>query len=327
MTTTTSAATLEHTIGQTGRFVLRVRSGEVRVRAVDGDVARVRDLDGRSLADRFEIETREGLLSLRARDSGGLNFVIDLGFLNRGSHANLEIDVPRRATVEFETASADIEADGLQGSTHVRTASGELMLTAAGGSIDIEAVSGDVHVSGDLPMSVGCRTVSGEVAVEAPSLNRFQVTTTSGDVRAVGVLTGEGPFSVNTVSGDAEIVTSSGLRVEAKTVSGDISTPEQRRADGGPGQRIFSIGNGQTPFSFRSISGDLTIWADRASAPAAPVAPVAPVAPAAPVAPVAPEAPAVADARLEVLRALERGEISVEDATLKLAELDGEGER
>jgi hypothetical protein len=144
---------------------------------------------------------------------------------------------------------------------------------------------------------------------------------------------------VNTVSGDTEIVTPSGLRVEAKTVAGDISTPEQRRSDSGPGQRIFSIGNGQTPFSFRSISGDLTIRLDNAAkaspdtdfdvpaAPQPPIPPVPPVPPVASVAPVAPEPPAVADARLEVLRALERGEISVEEATARLAQLDGEGGR
>ncbi|MCI0346232.1 MAG: DUF4097 domain-containing protein, partial [Chloroflexi bacterium] len=153
MTATTNAATLEHTIGLRGRFSLRVPSGDVRIRAVDGEVARVRDLDGRSLAERFTIEAGDGSLSLRAPD-GGINFILDLGFLRRGHHANLDVELPRLATIQLETASADVRCDGLHGTSHFRTASGELMLTAAGGSIDIEAVSGDVHVTADAEVSV-----------------------------------------------------------------------------------------------------------------------------------------------------------------------------
>jgi hypothetical protein len=332
MTATTNAATIEHTIGERGRFTLRVPSGDIRVRGVDGEVARVRDLDGHSLSDRFQIETGEGSLSLRAPD--GINLLVDLSFLRKGHSADLEIDVPHHAIVQLETASADIEADRLLGETRIRTASGELMLTAAGGSIDIEAVSGDVQVTGDLPMSVACRTVSGDVAVEAPKLSRFQAKTTSGDIRVTGELKGDGPFSVDTVSGDALVVTPTGLRVESKTVAGEITTPERWKSEGGRGTRAFSIGGGEIPFAFRSISGDLTINAPKGTSsstepsipPMAPIPPTAPVPPLAPVAPMA-EDDSVADARLEVLKALERGEITIEDATAKLAAIDDEAGR
>ena len=330
MTATTSPATIEHTIGARGRFTLRVPSGDIRVVAVDGDVARVRDLDGRSLAERFTIEAADGSLSLRAPDRG-LNFILDLGSLRRGGHANLEVELPRLATVDLETASADVRANGLQGTSHFRTASGELMLTAAGGSIDIEAVSGDVHVSADAEVSVGCRTVSGDVGVEAASLKRFQVTTTSGDIRATGVMAGEGPFSIDTVSGDAEVVTSSGLRVEAKTLAGDIRSPDGWKADHGPGRRTLVVGSGQVSFAFRSVSGNLRISEPKGGATGQPVmaaVPQPPNPPAPPAPPLAPEAEAaLADRRLDILKALERGEISVDDATVKLAELDAESER
>ncbi len=327
MTATTNAATLEHPIGQRGRFSLRVPAGDIVVRGVDGEIARIRDLEGRALAERFRIDAGEGSLSLRAPD--GLNF-FDIGFRPRTGHFNLEIEVPRMSTVELETASADVRAGGLHGTSQFRTASGELMLTEAGGSIEIEAVSGDVHVSADAAVSVGCRTVSGEVSIDAPALSRFQIRTTSGDIHASGVFAGDGPFSIDTVSGNAEIETSSGLSVEAKTVTGDLVSPDHGRADRGPGRRTLVVGGGQVALAFRSISGDLRISNSDgrgSTRSAAPVAPIPPIPPAPPVAPAPPGADSLADQRLEVLRALERGELSVEAATEKLAELDAEGGR
>ena len=334
MTATASAATLAHAIGLRGRFTLRVPSGDILIRAVDGEVARVRDREGHSLAERFRIEAGDGSLSLRVPD-GGLNFLLDLGFLRRGHHASLEVELPRLATVQLETASADVRADGLQGTSQFRTASGELMLTAAGGSIDIEAVSGDVHVRADAEVSVGCRTVSGEVSVEAATIKRFQVTTTSGDVRATGTLAGDGPFSIDTVSGDAEIATSSGLHVEAKTVAGDIRSPEGWKADRSLGRRTLVVGGGEVSLAFRSISGNLRISDPKGrpgvrNRPGAPEPPLSPAPPAAPMPTHGPDADvedSLADQRLEILRALERGELSVDDATARLTELDAAAER
>src|SRR5262245_6244 len=199
MTATTNTSVVEHRIGQRGRFTLRVPSGDVRVRAIDGDVARVRDLDGRNLYNDFQVETGDGFLSLRStegpfkanRDAdGGLNFILDLAFLRKGHSSELEVELPRNTTVQLETASADVHVDGLAGDGRYRTASGELTLVAVGGAVDIEAVSGDVEVSSTAEMSIGCRTVSGEVTVRAAKLSRLQVTTTSGDVRAQGALAG-----------------------------------------------------------------------------------------------------------------------------------------
>ena len=322
MTSTTSSALVEHRIGIRGRFALRLPAGDVLVRGVDGEVARVRDLDGRSLADQFRIEAADGSLSLRAPE-GGFNFVLDLGFLKRGYHANLEVELPRLASVHLETASADVRVDGVQGDGQYKTASGELVLTHAGGSVDVEGVSGEIEIAAEGDLEFGGRTVSGDVSVRAGTFKRLQVNTTSGDMKARGRLVGEGPFSINTVSGDAELVTSSGLRVEAKTLTGDIDAPDERRAHSGPGTRLFSVGDGRVPLSFRSISGDLRISAAGASGAGTTVEPV----PAMTVEPETTVEDPAADARLDVLRALERGELTVDEATARLAELDGGADR
>jgi hypothetical protein len=314
MTSTTSSAALEHPIGARGRFALRLPAGDVVIHGVDGEVARVRDLEGRSLSERFKIETGPDSLSLRAPESG-LNFVLELGFLRRGDEPRLEVELPRWATVQVDTASADVKVDGLRGDSRYRTASGDVTIRDGAGLIELEAVSGDVEIAADGDLAISGRTVSGNVTVGAGRLTRLQVATTSGDVEARGALAGEGPFSIETVSGDSELVTSTGLRIEARTVTGSIHSPEERRSESVRGRRTFSLGDGRVPFRFRSISGDLRI------APGGPENVAADLPPSEPA-----DDPAAAN-RLELLRALERGELTVDEASARLAALDGEGGR
>jgi hypothetical protein len=327
MTSATSSATVEHPIGARGRFNLRLPAGDVSIRASDGEIARVRDLDGRSLSERFRVEAGPGSLSLRAPENG-LDFILDLGFLKRGYEARLEVELPRWAELQLDTASADVRVDGLRGATRYRTASGNVTIRDGGGTIELGAVSGDVVIASDGEVAVSGRTVSGDLTVRARRLTRLEVATTSGDVEVGGELAGDGPFSIETVSGDCQLATPTGLRIEAKTLTGDVSAPEERHSESARGRRAFSVGDGGVPFRFRSISGDLRILPEgpSVSGQAAGAEPVArdaqPLEPAE-----APPDDSAADDRLEILRALERGELTVDEASARLAALDGDGGR
>src|SRR5215813_7965756 len=94
---------LEHQIGPRGRFVLRQASGEISIRGVEGDTARVRSDDDRPLADLFDIETGNGRLELRQKEHFGLGFK-----MFRNEAPELEIEVPHGATVSIDSASADL---------------------------------------------------------------------------------------------------------------------------------------------------------------------------------------------------------------------------
>lgn len=337
MTATTNGATLQHAIGPTGRFTLRQLSGEVAVRGVDGDTVTVRERTGKVIADVFQVEAGPASLSLSAPDKAGIDFMV-FG-IGRRSSLDLEVEVPRGAEVTIETASAEVEATGLVGSVRVKTASGDVDLTGLAGTLELDVVSGDVKVVADAPLDVRARTISGDLLIRAPGVSRAVIGTTSGDVRLDALLAGPGPFEVQTVSGDATIVGRSGLRIEGKTVTGDLSSDLPHRRDSGPGRKLLIVGDGATPLGFRSVSGDLRVIAPREALPtvspmpgAMPVAPVSPVAPIRPVAPVAPapstethDAPPDGSqevARLDILRALERGEMSVEAAMARLAAIE-----
>lgn len=331
MSRTAQAATaLEHRIGPRGRFVLKFASGEVAVRGVEGDTARVRSLDDRPLSDLFTIEQGDDHLELRQVEKLGL------GIFGRGHSAELEVDVPHGSTVSIETASADIEARDLSGAKRFRSASGEVSLTRMAGGIDVETVSGEIELDGQAPVELVGRTVSGDIEVRVPNLRKLELATTSGDMRVDAEFTGQGPFSIRTISGDATVVGRSGFRVEAETVTGDLSSDLPGKRESMPGRRVLSLGRPGPTLAFRSVSGDLHVSQPRDAAPKPiegavmpPEEPIAPRRPPVPDTPPTPHLPptpadlAEADAaRMEILRELERGDITVAEATDRLGRLD-----
>lgn len=322
------ATSIEHRIGPRGRFHLKFASGEVAVKGVEGDTARVRSLDGRSLGDLFTIESGDDHLELRQEEKLGV------GFLSRGQGAELEAEVPHGATVSVETASADITARDLSGAKRFRTASGEVSLNRLAGAIDVETVSGEIDLDGQAPVDLIARTVSGDVEIRVPSLRKLELGTTSGDIRVDAELTGQGPFAIRTISGDAIVVGRSGFRVEAETVTGDMSSDLPGKRESMPGRKVMTIGRPGPTLAFRSVSGDFHVSQPRDAAPqpveGAPMTsdfsmPAPPEPPEPPARPVPPTPAAVAEAdaaRLEILRELERGDISVAEATERLGRLD-----
>ena len=325
-TTQHAGTSVEQRIGPRGRFSLKFASGDVAIRGVEGDTARVRSLDDRPLTEVFTIEAGDDRLELRQTEK------IGLGIFGRGHSADLEVEVPHGASVSIETASADIVARDLSGDKRFRTASGQVELDRLAGAVDVETVSGEIELGGQAPVDMSARTVSGDVEIRVPTLRKLDLGTTSGDMRVDAELAGQGPFAIRTISGDAMIVGRSGFRVEAESVTGDLSSDLPGKRESMPGRKVLTIGRPGPTLAFRSVSGDFHVSQPRDAAPkpldgvtmTAPeqTIPVPPEPPA-PIAPPVPGDSADADAeRLEILRQLERGDISVAEATDRLGRLD-----
>ena len=341
MAATAPSTTLEHAIGPNGRFALKLPAGEVSVTAVDGDIARVRDLTGRNLAERFDITTGDASLELVAKNKLNVNFSIG-NFEFGGGSAELAVELPRGSRVALDGASTDVSVTGIQGPGRFRTASGDLILQDVGGNLDIESVSGDVRVDAVAAIEVVGRSISGDAVFRMPRLTRFEFNTTSGDIRIDAELTGHGPWSIKSISGDVVVVARNAIQVEAQSVTGDLISDLQHKTVSGPGRRLMTVGGTPKPgvtLQFKSVSGDLRVVEPRdaaqparAQAPDAPAAPslpmpafaAEPASPPSPPAPPAPEpTPEAENARLEILKALERGEIDVATATERLSAVEG----
>jgi hypothetical protein len=330
MTTMTTGSSLEHPIGPDGIVKIRLRHGEIRLRAVDGERVRVRDRHGHDLAGLFSIDLGEGSIDLSSGDEGGHE-----GGRRRSGHApDIDVELPRRATIVVQTTSAEIDGEGLLGDQRYKSTSGEVTLHAVSGTIAIDAVSGDLDIVAVDEIDLSIRTVSGDVGVRAATIRSLQAGTTSGDLKVAGRLAGPGPFAIETVSGDALLAPAGELRIDMTTMSGDLRSELGERADVGRGRRSIAIGTTGPTLTFRSMSGDLKVVRPMAvplpstqrPMPAAPIGQATPIPPdpPAPPAPLANGAIAAAyeDARLRILRSLEDGEIDVAEAGRRLEALD-----
>jgi hypothetical protein len=129
----------------------------------------------------------------------------------------------------------------------------------------------------------------------------------SGDIQLEAELDADGDFRAETVSGDLSVGLVGSATFEIHGLSTDVSSDLDHRLEGQIDRRRLIIGNGIPRLVYNSMSGDVRIRHPRRIAPRVAAAP-----PAEP-------SPAQQEAQLEVLRALERGEIDVDEATRRLA--------
>jgi hypothetical protein len=316
MTTFVRTQEIEHRLGEHGQLSLRVTSPDVEMRATDDETARVRvtfeiraadDAEADAILDRVRFHVNQGPGSLDVAEPkdgpGGIGSLVRLFGIGGGHlETSVAIDAPRGTELQFDGVSADLTATGFRGGQHYRTVSGDLVLAGVGGEIRIKGVSSDVSLRADTALSsLDINTVSGDVSAIAPRIEELRVATVSGDVEVEGTL-GDGPaHRVETVSGDLSISAGDDLTVEVRGLSTDADIRLPHRSEGSRDRRRYVIGNGRPQLLFRSMSGDIEVRPPRrgASMPAAPTDDD--------------------DDQLAVLRALEHGEIDVEEATRRLA--------
>jgi hypothetical protein len=305
-------AEIRHRIGANGAFNLSNVSGDIALRAADGDEIVVR-ARGRGRQDWLPLNVRrtEGMLSIEI-DQRGSGFNL---FGRNNVEVEFDVTLPRATRVEVTTVSGDIDANGTIGDQSYRSVSGDITLSRVGGRINVTTVSGDAAVRADEPMEADVTSTSGDLQISGALLRASKVRTVSGDVEVRGGFEPGAMHGIETVSGDVDIESAGGLTVEVRKGI-DLG--------GGPKQRV--IGDGSARLRFRSLSGDLHVMGlgSERGVKDDPYAPPPPAAPLAPPAPPAPPAPSAGPNSLEILQMLERGEIDVEEAQRRL---EGAGSR
>jgi len=321
---------IEHEIGPTGRFGLRVTTPDVDLRATDGPIATVRvefelRADNDAHADellervRFEVQERPGALDVTEPRHGGGGVGSIARLLGMGSaHFDSKVvaEVPAGAEVTFDGVSSDLDSIGFTGRQEYRMVSGDMTLRDLAGDIRVRGVSSDVSLRADEPIRLQLNTVSGDVSAVAPRYDALHVVTVSGDVEIEGELSSAEESRIETVSGDVQLSIHGGTTLEVRALSSDISVSLPHRAEGSRDRRRFVIGDGAARVVFSSMSGDLTAGSPRRSVPTPPTPPTPQTAPTRPTPPVAPALPGD---ELGILRALERGDITVDEAAARLA--------
>ncbi|MDP8903915.1 MAG: DUF4097 family beta strand repeat-containing protein [Chloroflexota bacterium] len=279
---------VRHRIGRNGRVVLRSVAGSIRVRGTDTDEAVVVARSERGTPP-LNVERAEGSLLVEPPRAGLSILGRSAGF--REIDIDFDVELPRHARLDLSTVSAELTVEGVFGEQSYKTVSGDVRLADVGGRVSARAVSGDVELHQGGRLELDATTTSGDVTIHAQLLDRLSVRSVSGDVAIAAVLRPGPRHSVETVSGDLELRSAGGVTVELA-----------RALDlGRAGRRPIVIGDGAAQLVFRSMSGEADVRAgDGAERPSS--------------------APARPD-RLAILRALERGEIDVDEAARQLEEV------
>ena len=279
-----------------GEVELLFTASSVLVRGVERDVVTVRSLGGEDVEDDFTIEHLPG--KVRVRDNAAA-FRPGSFRPRPNDPLDLEIEVPRTASIALRTMSGDVEAAGVAGASRWATASGDVRLQVDGGPVVVESMSGDVEVEASAPIELRVRSVSGDLALHGLRFDTLSASTTSGDVRVDAEL-GEGAsHAISSVSGDVELITPSAVRVDTQSIAGDVRATGNHRTEGGRGRRVLVVGDGTVSVSIRTTSGDIRLRGEPAVDVPVPAAPVPPPVPTAPEPPVPPAPPIVVVAEAE----------------------------
>jgi len=196
--------------------------------------------------------------------------------------SHLRIQIPRAASVEAESVSADLTLSGAKGTSVVfRSVSGDLTVEAEVERLEMESVSGDVEFEGQTARAA-IETVSGEIEIQSVS-GEVRISTVSGDAELTGQRIASGRFE--TVSGDLQLMldVADGGRLNAESMSGDVhlTLPDSQQADfgamtfsgeirsdfgsveeksRGPGSSLsFRQGSSGASIEIESFSGDIRI--------------------------------------------------------------------
>ncbi|CAN5579167.1 MAG: DUF4097 family beta strand repeat protein [Chloroflexi bacterium] len=325
MATFVRSQEIEHDIGGDGLFALQVTNQDVELRAVGGTVARVNiefnvrassdsEADGAFERARFRVREDVGELEVSEPKQGDLglgSIVRILGIGGARVDTSITADIPAGAKVVYGGVSADVTATGFRGIQQYRTVSGDVVLDDSGGELRVRGVSSDISLRAEEPIRLEIHTVSGDVSAFAPSFDELRLVTVSGDLEVEGALGTRHQHRVESVSGDMSLGLVGDLLLEVRGLSTDVGVSLPHRSEGTRDRRRYVIGSNGPSLLFSSMSGDVSVGAARRVAAPGPPAPPRPPQP--------PTASVPENEQLSILKALERGEIDVDEAGRRLA--------
>jgi hypothetical protein len=322
-------------IGPSGRLQIKVTNADVRVRPTDGDEVRLTaefqiaagsDAEADSVLEVVKLiaSTGPSYLDVRSNEDenlgsaigqwitgepGGLGSAIRHWVTGRPRvELSIEAEAPSGCELRIETVSGDLVVEGMTGEQRYRSVSGDQYLTELGGAIRLQTVSGDATVRAKQPVRLRGETVSGDLSIIAPRLEEMRVSTVSGDLEIEGEPARGGEHRIESVSGDLLFGLVGDATFDVRGIATDVRADMPHRVEGRMDRRRLVIGSGEPTVVFSSMSGDLSVRHPRRSEERRDEAP-------------AEGAATTEDASttaLDVLRALERGEIDVEEASRRL---------
>ena len=221
--------------------------------------------------------------------------------LNKPCKVDYKIQVPPDCDLRVRGISCSISVKNINGIIDITSVSGRLDLNDLSGRIDLGSVSGSIiglNLSGNLESN----SVSGRIRLMGSEFPTLTIKTVSGSMVVETPLT-TGPYMFKAVSGNATIIVpeNTACTAETKSVSGRLRTSQPISKDKryGPKGWVEILGGGPE-ITYKSVSGSLRIVNEEGEKITERKAAV--------------KVQVDSNNQMEILKKIESGEISVEDA-------------
>lgn len=208
---------------------------------------------------------------------------------NCAALSNVELNVPRGATVELKTTSGDIRIEDVgeahtqtvSGTTHVVrlnkgfeaiSVSGDIQLEDSSGAVRLRSVSGTIDARGLSASSANddldVKSTSGGINLERIGHARVEAVTVSGRIGMTGALARGGRYRFRTISGDIDLLlpSNASFQFDARVSHGGdivfVNLPFKFTGDASPtASRLVNgfFGTGDASLSLSSFSGTLRL--------------------------------------------------------------------
>lgn len=333
-----------------------IRSGLGRNESAAGGSSIVIDMPTAITVAAIEIDDGDLMLS---DPTGKVDADVKRGdFRSAGGNAEMDVKTSSGSTrirdfmgsLDIMGGSGDIELRKCLADVILKAGSGSvLLIEVSGDEFDLMAGSGNVVLRTCDVRAFSCQTGSGDIDITGGSVQEILIRSGSGDIECSATI-GLQSHTITTGSGEVSlgIPRDISARIEAFTSSGDIDSepplvsvgqrgPKSRRSR----RQVGSVGSGEprAEVTIRTASGDIRLHWLQTPADAIPMPPPVPVPPAVtapsppPVSPVraseSREQPrqdaalvSSSDERADVLEALARGEITVDEAETLLDRIE-----
>lgn len=267
-------------LSPTGEVEIESLKGRIEVRVWDRAEVKIEGSLGEGV-ERLAIEGGRDKLAVRVKypKRSGMNG-------NNSEPTQLLLTVPRRASLDIDSVSADIDvqgtaadklsADAVSGDVlvigaprkaEINTVSGDQRLTINTVDASVDTVSGDVALRGRFDGEVEFNSVSGNVTItnnrENP-VRKLSGSSVSGDLILSTALASGGKIEVDTLSGEVRLSLPRDVSatVTGESFSGDLRVDgaQVQRPKHGPGSSVsHRYGTGDGRVAVESFSGSASV--------------------------------------------------------------------
>ena len=313
--------------------------GEITVEGWDQPNTQVVAIRRKGKAD---IEISQEGRKVIARTKHERNGVFWLDWLTKGGAPVVDytVHVPYASDLNLKNVNGAISAAQVQGTVHINNVDGTAVLSTIEGHVKAETVNGSLRVT-TLVGTAKLKTVNGQMEVSG-TLSGLKADTVNGDIKAMATLAAEGDYVFHTVNGSCRLAVQPELCAHVSAHGVNMSVDCRMPSHGVErkfGKWEGTIGTGDGPSAqirFNTVNGRLRIDEAEGSAetPSTPFVAKVKVEPEPADAPTVSEPsepestpvavkvtrPSPADlpqpgkSQAEILRMVERGEISVDEA-------------